>query len=109
MQSFQTEIEAMRDAQRRLADYRTNLERYLGHAPVLKHSVPKSTASIHDPVADKLHEVFAHRADAHGGVHQVLDDYLRELDNIQFAIRISIDAYDQAERDAIARYGKEAR
>lgn len=108
MQSFQTEIDAMRATQQTLSRYRQDLQSHLETAAELRHSVPLSTSSIHDPVADKLHEVFAQRADEHGGVHRVLNDYLEELDAILFTIQVSIDAYDQAERDAAARYGKEA-
>jgi hypothetical protein len=109
MQSFQTEIDAMRAAQRDLARYREILDRQRAKADELRTSVPKSTSSIHDPVADKLHDVFANRADPHGGVQGVLNDYLRELDKIQLTITATLDAYDAAERGAIARYGKEAR
>lgn len=109
MRNFQAEIGDLEKAQRELDRYRADLEHYRELATDLRRSVPKSTSAIHDPVADKLNEVFAHRADRDGGVRGVLDDYLRELDSVQRTIALTLDAYSRAEQQAVARYGKEDR
>ena len=109
MSSFQVEIEAMQEAYKALVKHRETLEGHRARAAELTDSVPKSTAPRKDRVADKLHEIYRDRADSHGGVQAVLDDYLQELDQIQNTIKTTLEAYAAGEREAVSRYQGEVR
>src|ERR1041384_892000 len=109
MDSFQVEVEAMREAYNALVQHRAALEQHRATAADLIDSVPKSTSPRKDRVADKLHEIYRDRADTNGGVQAVLDDYLEELDQIQNTIRTTLEAYAAGEREAISRYQGEVR
>jgi len=106
MQSFEVEIDAMRAAQAKLARLREDLEqhRQLAANASLHDSVPRSTLPVADRVANKMHDVYLGRAGAQAGVQRVLDDYLAELTTIQNTIKVTLEAYDAREREAIAQY-----
>lgn len=100
MDSFEVDYDALRTAQDDLARLRAQLADQLGAAQQLINSVPGSTAPIHDPVADKMHEVYLGRADQEGGVHGVLEEYLEELDDVQLIIDTTLRTYFDADADA---------
>lgn len=97
MDGFELDYDAMRRAQDQLGRLREILEQQRDTAMRLPDSVPMSTAPIHDPVADKLHEVYLGRADEEGGVQALLEEYIEELDDIQLIIDSTLAAYVDAD------------
>jgi hypothetical protein len=80
--------------------------RDLNAAHDLFNSVPQSTASKPDPVANQMRREYRIRADSETGVRGLLEDYIDELDDMIELIDSTRRAYSAGDLNAVVQLRK---
>jgi hypothetical protein len=103
MGNYEVDTAGLRRAQAELGDQLHDLRRHLNAAGDLINSVPPSTASKPDLVANKMHELYRDAADSDTGLRGVLEDYIAELEEMVALLDASVRAYESHDEEAIRR------
>lgn len=98
MDGFEFDPAEMHRALDDLARHRDALVAYQKKAAELAHELPDGGG----PVARQMRRAYLDRADPDNGVQAVLRDYIEELDQIQGAIMMTLQAYRNLDANAAA-------
>ena len=104
MSEFELDPAAMQAAFNDLDQHMRDLAAYQAVAANLYRTLPDG----HSPIAPQMRKAYKDRADFHGGVQAVLQDYLDELADIRDNISMSTASYaelDAGAADAVGAAG----